>query len=71
MTKNLMAQEDLDTLGFGKDAVVVPPTPEQLAEQKKGKEIIAGLAAAKKGGQGGFLGISLPGLGDKKDKERP
>lgn len=65
MQRNLMAQEDLDTLGFGKDSVVVPPTPEQLeAQRNKNNEIIAGLSAAKKA-KGGFLGIALPGLKDK------
>jgi len=58
MHHNLMAPEDLNTLGFSKDAMVVP-----AAETKAVKgEVIAGLSAAKKG-KGGLLGLQLPGAG--------
>jgi hypothetical protein len=53
-----MAKEDLDTLGFSKD-IVVMPGPE--LETKSG-EIIAGLSSAKKG-KGGIFGLPLPGSG--------
>jgi cytochrome c oxidase assembly protein subunit 19 len=50
MDGDLMAPEDLDTLGFGKD-IRVSPAVDALPEPPR--ETIAGLSAAKKGG--GFL----------------
>lgn len=47
MEGDLMAPEDLDTLGFGKDIAVVPSLQPAAPQEQ---EIIAGLAAAKKGG---------------------
>lgn len=59
MRVNLMAPEDLNTLGFGVDAVVVAPAAG--AHALKRGDVIAGLSGAKKG-KGGFLGLQLPGL---------
>jgi len=53
MDHNLMTQEDLTTMGFD-PAVVVVPGPEALGE---GKEIIAGLAAAKRRKMGVLFGF--------------
>lgn len=58
MNKNLMAPEDLGTLGFSAERAVVPPVDD--GGDKSREPIIAGLAGAKKA-KGGFLGISLPG----------
>ncbi len=70
MSRNLMAPEDLDTLGFAADAAVVPPPQPPAAGGADGGEgerpkgpVIAGLTAARKA-KGGFLGVALPGLGD-------
>lgn len=58
MNKNLMAPEDLGSLGFSEDRAVVPPVDDGGAKSRE--PIIAGLAGAKKA-KGGFLGITLPG----------
>jgi len=55
MQRGLMAPEDLDSLGFSAQHVVVPESPAAAAAAAAAapKERIAGLGAAKK--QGGFL----------------
>jgi cytochrome c oxidase assembly protein subunit 19 len=58
MNHGLMANEDLDSLGFSPDVRIVPAAPENGSKQPK--EIIAGLSAAKKPG-GFFMGLSSQG----------
>ena len=53
MDGDLMAQEDLNTLGFAPDIKVVPAK----ATEEDGKEIIAGLSAVKKNGVGIMFGL--------------
>jgi cytochrome c oxidase assembly protein subunit 19 len=54
MEGDLMAPEDLDSLGFASDVRVAPPAAEAAAaEEGAGGERVAGLSAARKGG--GFL----------------
>ena len=65
MSRDLMAQEDLETMGFAESARVVPPrdgAPSTAAAREE--DVIAGLGAAKKRG-GFFLGLggSSTGVG--------
>jgi len=59
MDKGLMAKEDLKTMGFAPDIVVVPG-PDMVVDDKQ--ELIAGLVSAKKA-KGAMFGIKLPGSG--------
>ena len=55
MSHGLMANEDLNSLGFSPDVRIVPAAPDN--NLKHPTEIIAGLSAAKKPG-GFFMGFS-------------
>lgn len=56
MDSNLMAREDLETMGFSGDAAVdARPAPERTGE------VLAGLGSVKGAKQGVFLGLGAGG----------
>lgn len=66
MDRQLMAPEDLDTMGFGAGTDVTPIPEGKPQPDGQPEEIVAGLAAARKA-KGGIFGIALPMSG----KEAP
>jgi len=55
MERGLMAQEDLDTLGFAADAAPTPSLPESSPSAPE--ELVAGLGAARRAKMGILFGM--------------